>query len=106
MTERGVYTYGVDRMMLDTYFPGVAPGARGEFMNIGNDCPIERQTVGDERLAVPTPISCHARSVKHVAPDLKMISGRDACAARELTNPMFPATAQFTYNNVVGVSQR
>jgi hypothetical protein len=93
-------------MMVDRNVPGVTPAGRGEFINIGNDCPIERQGAGDERLEVPPPISCYERRVTHVSPDLQMISGRDACATRELTNPVFSPTAQYTYNNVVGVSQR
>lgn len=105
----GEYEYAYERAvqhLQDLFAPGKAPSTRGEFINLSNDCPIERMATGDERLVTPTPTTCYARNNVAVAPDLRMVSGRDACASRELRNPVFPAMPQDVENNFVGTSQR
>ena len=105
----GEYQYGFERAVVHhqgLFTPGQVPSARGEYINIGNDCPIERMATGDERLVPPTPTRCYARNNVAVAPDFRMVSGRDTCATRELRNPVFSALPQYAENNFVGVSQR
>ena len=91
----GEYQYGFERAVVHhqgLFTPGQVPSARGEYINIGNDCPIERMATGDERLVPPTPTRCYARNNVAVA-DFRMVSGRDMRDTRASQPGVFGFTA-------------